>query len=136
MNQRARRVLQAAVAAMSALWVSAASAQSAGAFMTNPAFADPPPAQCTSTIDAQHCAAHDLRVADAEMSANYHAKRAALDTAGKKRLLQAQRAWLKSRDRDCLAKGDTYRGGSMAGVVVAQCWVTVTQERARGLAKK
>ena len=103
--------------------------------MTNPAFADPPPAQCNSTIDMQHCAAHDLRVADAQMSERYKAKRAGMDAAGRQKLLQEQRTWLKNRDRDCMAQGEKYRGGSMSGVVVAQCWVDVTRLRAKALAR-
>lgn len=125
----------AAAAGVLALSASLASAQTAGDFMQNPAFADPPPKQCNSTVDMQHCAAHDLRAADAKMSANYKAKRASLDQAGKQKLLQEQRKWLKARDRDCMAEGKKYTGGSMSGVVVAQCWVNVTTLRARALAK-
>lgn len=112
-----------------------AQAQTAGAFMTNPAFADPPPKDCTSTVDMQHCAAHDLRVADALMSQRYKAKRAGLDQTGKKQLLQEQRKWLKERDSSCMARADQYAGGTMAGIAVAQCWVEVTRLRADALAK-
>jgi len=125
----------AAAAGVLAMCASVASAQTAGDFMQNPAFADPPPKQCNSTVDMQHCAAHDLRVADAEMSANYKAKRASLDQAGKQKLLQEQRKWLKARDQNCMAKAKKYSGGSMSGVAVAQCWVDVTKLRAEALAK-
>ncbi|MBB5712847.1 lysozyme inhibitor LprI family protein [Sphingomonas xinjiangensis] len=115
---------------------SPAAAQSAGAFMTNPAFQDPAPTSCISTFDMQHCAAHELRVADAAMSARYSALRARLKLAARQKLLAEQRAWLKSRDRTCIAKGDRYRGGTMAGVVTTQCWVDVTKARARALAAR
>ena len=113
-----------------------ASAQSAGAFMTNPAFQDPAPKSCISTFDMQHCAAHDLRVADAAMSARYSALRARLKPAARQKLLTEQRAWLKSRDRRCIAKGDRYRGGTMAGVVTTQCWVDMTKARSKALAAR
>ncbi|WP_420381527.1 lysozyme inhibitor LprI family protein [Novosphingobium sp.] len=111
-----------------------ANAQSAGAFMKNPAFQDPPPAQCISTFDLQHCAAHDLRVADAQMTTRYNGLRATLPTAARTALLAEQRAWLRSRDRDCLAKGRG--GGTIAGVNVAQCWVDTTKLRSNVLADR
>ena len=115
---------------------SGAAAQTAGALMKNPAFRDPPPAQCDTTFDMQHCAAHELRIADAKMSARYKAKRTRLGSVGRQRLLVEQRRWLAQRDRACIAKGDRYRGGSMAGVVVTRCWVDVTEARARALARR
>lgn len=108
-----------------------ASAQTAGAFMNNSAFRDPPPAQCTSTLDMQRCAAHNLRVADAQMSARYASLRGQLQPSAQQKLLAEQRAWLKSRDTDCIARG--HGGGSMASVNVAQCWVKVTKVRAAAL---
>ena len=126
-----------AVAAMAAAFVAApASAQSAGDFMANPAFADPPPKACDTSFDMQHCAAHDLRVADAEMSANYKALRAKLGQAARGKLLVEQRRWLKARDRDCLAKGRRQGGGTMAPVTVAHCWVEVTRARSQALAAR
>jgi uncharacterized protein YecT (DUF1311 family) len=41
---------------------------------------------------------------------------------------------LADRDRGCIAKGNRYRGGTMAPVVVSQCWVDVTKARAKLLA--
>ncbi len=113
-----------------------ASAQTAGAFMQNPAFQDPAPAKCDTTFDMQHCAAHDLRVADKQMSARYTALRARLGPAARQKLLAEQRKWLADRDRGCIAKGKRYQGGTMAPVVVAQCWVDVTRARTRVLAKR
>lgn len=119
-----------------ALVATGASAQTAGAFMQNPAFKDPAPAKCETTFDMQHCAAHDLRVADAQMSARYSALRARLKPAARQKLLVEQRKWLAERDRGCVAKGRRYRGGTVAPVVVAQCWVDVTKARAKVLAKR
>jgi uncharacterized protein YecT (DUF1311 family) len=109
-----------------------ASAQSAGAFMRNPAFADPPPRECITTFDMQHCAAHDLRVADKAMSQAYFAARAHASPAARRRLLADQRRWLAKRDRACIA-ADRPAGGTIAPVAAARCWVTLTQARARTL---
>ncbi|MET0247025.1 MAG: lysozyme inhibitor LprI family protein [Sphingomonas sp.] len=110
-----------------------ARAQSAGAFMTNPAFSGPKPARCDSTYEMQHCAAHDLRVADRAMSAAYAAARSRSSASARSRLLTEQRRWLRTRDSGCVAKGRRYDGGSMRPVVVAQCWVEVTRARTRAL---
>ncbi|WP_162240416.1 MULTISPECIES: lysozyme inhibitor LprI family protein [unclassified Acidovorax] len=109
-------------------------AQTAGQFMNNPAFTGQRPAQCISTLEMQQCAAHDLRDADAEMSKHYAELRATLSTAARKTLLTEQRAWLKSRDRDCVSKGRS--GGTMASVAVASCWVEVTKSRSSSLEKE
>jgi len=122
------------VLATASLHTLPACAQSAGAFMNNPAFIGPPPSQCVSTLEMQQCAAQDLRVADVEMSNRYGDLRAKLKPSGQKALLAEQRIWLKSRDRDCLAKGRD--GGSMASLVVARCWVAVTNARTALLEKK
>lgn len=108
--------------------------QSAGAFMANPAFQGPRPARCNSTVEMQRCLAKDLRVADARMSARYNALRARLAPTAQQRLLVEQRAWLKARDRDCLAKGRG--GGSAASLSIAQCWVSTTQARATALSTR
>jgi uncharacterized protein YecT (DUF1311 family) len=132
---RYRSLLIALGIAMGSSFSGHAVAQSAGAFMTNPAFAGPRPERCESTFDMQHCAADDLRTADARMSARYNALRARLGPARRKRLLTDQRAWLARRDRDCLRAGDRYRGGTLSAVTVALCWVDVTKARDRALVK-
>lgn len=126
----------AATALAGMLFATGVSAQTAGAFMQNPAFRDPAPAKCDTTFDMQHCAAHDLRVADAQMSARYMALRTRLALAARQKLLVEQRKWLAERDRGCIAKGNRYRGGTMVPVVVAQCWVDVTRARAKALAAR
>ena len=118
------------------LFATGTSAQTTGAFMQNPAFKDPAPAKCETSFDMQHCAAHDLRVADAQMSARYTALRSRLGLAARQKLLAEQRQWLADRDRGCVAKGKRYQGGTMGPVVVAQCWVDVTQARAKALARR
>lgn len=105
----------------------AALSQTADAFMKNPAFMGAPPAQCVSTFEMQQCAAHDLRVADAEMGKRYAEVRTSLSPAAKQNLLSEQRTWLKLRDRDCIAKGND--GGSVASITVARCWVEITKKR-------
>ena len=44
-------------------------------------------------------------------------------------LLQAQRAWITHRDTQCAAEGGRYAGGTMQGMVIAQCKTRLTRER-------
>lgn len=126
-----RRHLSIAAATAGAVFSMPAMAQTAGALMANPAFQGPRPTRCISTLEMQRCAADDLRIADARMSARYNALRERLRPTAQQALLTEQRAWLKARDRNCLAKGRG--GGSAASLYVARCWVSTTQARATAL---
>jgi uncharacterized protein YecT (DUF1311 family) len=126
-----KQLIPAVATIVAALIAVPAAAQTAGAFMANPAFTGPRPARCTSTLEMQRCAANDLRAADVQMSAHYDSLRLRLLPVARQSLLSEQRAWLKSRDRDCLARGGG--GGTMASLRVAQCWVAVTKARASAL---
>lgn len=79
----------------------------------------------------QHCAASDLRAKDQLMSARYTRLRSQLRPAARNSLLTEQRAWLRSRDRDCLTRRGG--GGSSGSLRVAQCWVNTTDARATEL---
>lgn len=129
-----KRMMGFAAVVASVVWALPTSAQTADAFMKNSAFRDPPPSQCTSTLDMQQCAAHDLRVADAQMSARYASLRGQLSPAAQHMLLVEQRVWLKSRDSSCIAR--VRSGGSMASLNVAQCWIKVTKARAATLGRR
>jgi uncharacterized protein YecT (DUF1311 family) len=41
--------------------------------------------------------------------------------AARRRFITAQRAWLTYRNADCASVSDKYAGGTLAGVVAAQC---------------
>jgi uncharacterized protein YecT (DUF1311 family) len=123
-----RKALFPVVVLAACFVVQPAHAQSAEAFMKNPAFRDPPPRECISTFDMQHCAAHDLRVADRQMSDSYFALRKRVSPSKRVVLLKEQRQWLVMRDRTCREKARR-SGGTMAPVVGAQCYVDVTKAR-------
>lgn len=125
------RIMWLGAVAIAGVATSPTNAQTAGSFMTNPAFQGPRPTRCVSTLEMQHCAAEDLRSADARMGSRYSALRGRLDPAGRQALLVEQRDWLRSRDRDCLAKGRS--SGSMGSLNVARCWIDVTKARAADL---
>lgn len=107
-----------------------ADAQTADAFLANPAFKGPRPGRCLSTLEMQRCAASDLRAADAEMRARYLDLRERLRPVERQTLSTEQRAWTRMRDRSCDARSGS---GSMASLNVAQCWIRATRERTAAL---
>ena len=50
-------------------------------------------------------------------------------------MLASQRAWLKFRDTQCVVEGGRYAGGSMQGMVAAQCRTRMTDDRSAQLRK-
>jgi uncharacterized protein YecT (DUF1311 family) len=91
------------------------------------------------------CAGQDYARADAAMTAQWKRTYAAMkqrDSADTSRgggfgyaaaLLNAQRAWLKFRDAECVIEGGEFAGGSLQGMAQAQCRTQVTQARTRQL---
>jgi uncharacterized protein YecT (DUF1311 family) len=51
------------------------------------------------------------------------------DSASQRDFIAAERAWLSYRKADCLSRADQFRGGTLAGVVDAQCSATRSAER-------
>jgi uncharacterized protein YecT (DUF1311 family) len=56
-----------------------------------------------------------------------------LDTASRRDFSVAQQAWLNYRKADCLSRSDEFRGGTLAGVLDAQCAAERSAERVRQL---
>jgi uncharacterized protein YecT (DUF1311 family) len=107
------------------------------------AFAAPAAAQTQAQMGAQ--AGTQLRAADAAMTVQWkraYAYMKRLDAADTSRgggvgyaaaVLASQRAWLKFRDTQCVIEGSEFAGGSMQGMVRAQCLTRLTRERTKQL---
>lgn len=48
-------------------------------------------------------------------------------------LIAAARAWLTYRHSDCLSRSDVYQGGTLAGLVFADCFVATNEQRIEDL---
>jgi len=55
------------------------------------------------------------------------------DDRARRDLNAAQRAWLNYRKADCLSMSDLFEGGTEAGVVNAQCFVSRNNQRVKDL---
>jgi uncharacterized protein YecT (DUF1311 family) len=74
----------------------------------------------------------DFQSADRALNAAYAKLLAAASPAGRTRLRDAQRAWVRFRDADCLAELGP-RQGSVYPLLLNQCMTALTRERAREL---
>jgi uncharacterized protein YecT (DUF1311 family) len=94
----------------------------------------PCPAHPRSTLELEGCAEHqivrtDHRI-DAVASTIY---RRLFDDAARRRFIAAQAAWLTYRKADCTSRSDQYEGGTLAGLVAAQCTADRSAERLKDL---
>ena len=86
------------------------------------------------TANMLDCIGAETKRQDARLNKIYKDVMAQLDEGGKKRLLEAQRAWLKFRDADV----DLYRdpnGGTAATLTGADRYLMMTAQRASELEK-
>jgi uncharacterized protein YecT (DUF1311 family) len=55
------------------------------------------------------------------------------DDLSRRDFVAAQRAWLNYRAADCLSRSDEFRGGTLAGVLAAQCAAERSAQRVQQL---
>jgi len=84
-----------------------------------------------TTVQMIDCAAADLSAADARLNAVYQKARAGRDDIAKTLLRDAQRAWIKYRDAECLRQRDIARGGTMAPLLEIGCKTGMTERAPR-----
>ena len=98
------------------------------------AAAESEPAACqtqATTVEMVACADWHFKVADRWLNQVYAGVRAHQDTTANDLLRDAQRAWLKYRDAQCLSERDAARGGTMASILEIDCRASLTEERAQ-----
>ena len=86
------------------------------------------------TVSMLDCIGAETKRQDARLNKNYKQVMAQLDDAGKTRLREAQKAWIKFRDTNV----DFYRdpnGGTAATLTGADRYLTMTAQRASELEK-
>ena len=86
-----------------------------------------------TTVDMVTCSQQSYNRADAELNRVYKRLRATLDDQGKTLLRDAQRAWIKYRDAECLRHRDGVRGGTMMPIVEIGCLEEMTIIRTQQL---
>lgn len=82
-------------------------------------------ANAVTTPDMNECAAREQKVVEAKLNRTYQQLLKDLndpDSAGtKKKLVAAQRAWVKFREADCAAVYEHHSGGTIRNLVYSGC---------------
>ena len=90
----------------------------------------PCPSRPESTVELEGCAEHRIVRADRKIDAVAKAIFARLpDDAARRRYIAAHRAWLAYRQADCASLSDKYEGGTLAGVLAADCTADRSERR-------
>ena len=93
----------------------------------------PLPGQAQTQTDLNQQAGAALKDADRQLNAAYTKLRARLGPGSRARLQAAEEAWIRFRDRECAFIGATTEGGSIHGMIVAQCQARLTLVRVKDL---
>lgn len=109
----------------------------AGVCMLGPAPA--PAADCANLAtqaDMNFCEGKNFEKADARLNAVFSKLAAKITPAGKAKLVDAQRAWIKYRDLQCAFDTLGTEAGSIHAMMVAQCLTQTTADQATRLEKQ
>jgi len=93
----------------------------------------PLPGLAQSQMDLNQQAGSALQDADRQLNAVYTKLRTRLGPESRARLQAAEEAWIRFRDRECAFIGAPTAGGSIHGMIVAQCQARLTLVRVKDL---
>jgi uncharacterized protein YecT (DUF1311 family) len=143
MHQRLSSFAILAVTASVALAASAPAGASGGhiAKLAPPVIHEPfTPMPCSgkpgnrSTLQEEGCAEQQILHSDKQIDAlNQKIFNALHTTSARRDLLAGHRAWLAYRKSYCLSVSDVFQGGTLAGVVDADCVATVNGQHVTNL---
>lgn len=86
-----------------------------------------------SQMELNQQAGTQLQDADRQLNAAYTKLRTRLGPESRARLQAAEEAWIRFRDRECAFIGAPTTGGSIHGMIVAQCQARLTLVRVKDL---
>ncbi|MDO8973469.1 lysozyme inhibitor LprI family protein [Reyranella sp.] len=86
-----------------------------------------------SQMDLNQQAGTALKDADRQLNAAYTKLRTRLGPESRARLQAAEEAWIRFRDLECAFIGAPTTGGSIHGMIVAQCQARLTLVRVKDL---
>ncbi len=93
----------------------------------------PAPCFAQSQMELNQQAGAALQDADRQLNAAYTKLRARLSPESRARLQSAEEAWIRFRDQECAFIGSPTIGGSIHGMIVAQCQTRLTFVRVKDL---
>jgi uncharacterized protein YecT (DUF1311 family) len=86
-----------------------------------------------NTFEMRKCAADNYALADKKLNQTYQKLIGQLSPERKKRLIEAQRAWISFRDKTCSFESSQALGGTAEPLFLTQCLAKVTQQRVQDL---
>lgn len=81
------------------------------------------------TVAMKECNGAEIERQDARLNQAYVMVMKRLSAPRKAALRQSERAWIKARDRKCLAAAAVYQGGTAAGLEYQGCYLRETIAR-------
>ena len=93
----------------------------------------PTPSHAQSQMELNQQAGAALQDADKQLNAVYTKLRTRLSPESRARLQSAEEAWIRFRDQECAFIGSPTIGGSIHGMIVAQCQARLTLVRVKDL---
>lgn len=93
----------------------------------------PAPAGAQSQMELNQQAGTSRQEADRQLNAVYTKLRTRLGPESRARLQAAEEAWIRFRDLECAFIGSPTIGGSIHGMIVAQCQTRLTLARVKDL---
>ena len=93
----------------------------------------PAPVQAQSQMELNQQAGAALQEADRKLNTAYTKLRTRLSPESRARLQAAEEAWIQFRDKECAFIGSPTIGGSIHGMIVAQCQARLTLVRVKDI---
>lgn len=87
----------------------------------------------TTDMQLRECESKSLSAADAKLNIAYSKLTKLLDAEGKKKLKEAQRAWIAFRDANAVFAGDLNRGGTAEDLNIIGTKTNMTNARVKEL---
>lgn len=85
------------------------------------------------TLDMRVCLDRRFKLADGKLNERYQQLMASLGEARKAQLKREQIRWIREKEAKCPQAGAEFAGGTLEPVVIADCYVTMTEKRLREL---
>ena len=89
----------------------------------------PPCSDFDTQTEMNICAGKEYKAADASLNLVYQQLVKMLEPEEKSQLKEAQTAWIKYRDTNCVFVADQYKGGSIRPMIYGLCLADVTRNR-------
>lgn len=86
--------------------------------------------------EMNECAAKAFMAADATLNQVYRKLATLLEDDEKPQLKEAQNAWLKYRDSNCMFVAGQYKGGTMEPMIYSGCLADMTKKRTTELSSQ